>query len=198
VDNKTKRDIQYNMLPTSFHDVIDIWETDYEMMDTSSFLLCLEKLEVKDIKERKERDDNKEKLKRKTKGTSNGKPHPNNNCKIKTDHDKNKRNRHDDQKTTNNGKARFCNMCKMSGAPFFVYETHNDKDCKKKGQYKKLLSGGAGNRDKENKEYKSFEKKMMKNVRTEFKKYQANNKKRGKNDSDDDDSVNSDGTNTSY
>jgi len=37
----------------------------------------------------------------------------------------------------------------------------------------------------------------MKNVRTEFKKHQANNKKRGKNDSDDD-SVNSDRTNTSY
>ena len=42
-----------------------------------------------------------------------------------------------------------------------------------------------------------FEKKMMKNVRTEFKKHQANNKKRGKNDSDDD-SVNSNGTNTSH
>ena len=65
----------------------------------------------------------------------------------------------------------------------------NDKDCKKKGQYEKLLSGGTGNRDKANKDYKSFEKKMMKNVHTEFKNHQANNKKRGKNDSDDDDSV---------
>jgi len=114
------------MLPTSFHDTTDIWETDYEMMDTSSFLLCLEMLEVKDIKESKERDDNKEKLKRKSEGTSNGKLHPNKNRKIKTDCD-NKRNRCEDQKTTNNGKACFCNMCKMSGAPSFVYETHNDK-----------------------------------------------------------------------
>jgi len=59
----------------------------------------------------------------------------------------------------------------MSGAPAFVYKMHNSKDCKKKEQYKKLLSRGAGNRDKANKEYKSFEKKMMKNVRTEFKKH---------------------------
>ena len=78
-----------------------------------------------------------------------------------------------------------------------MYETHNAKDCKKKEQYENLLSGGAGNRDKANKEYNFFEKKMMKNVRTEFKKHQANSKKRGKNNSDDD-SVNSDRTNTSY
>ena len=68
--DKTKRDIQYNMLPRSFCDAINIWETDYEMMDASNFLLCLEKLEVKDIKECKERDENKEKLKRKSEGTS--------------------------------------------------------------------------------------------------------------------------------
>jgi len=85
----------------------------------------------------------------------------------------------------------------MSGAPSCVYETHNVKYYKKKEQYEKLLSGGAGNRDKANQEYKSFEKKMMENVLPEFKKHQANNKKRGKNNSDDD-SVNSDGTNTSY
>ena len=69
VDDKTKRDIQYNMLPTSFRD------SDYETMDHSSFLLCLEKLEIKDAKERKERDDNKEKLKRKSEGASTGKSH---------------------------------------------------------------------------------------------------------------------------
>jgi len=155
----------------------------------------LEKLEVKDAKERKERDNIKEKLKRKSEGTSTGKSHPTNNRKNNKDRD-NKRNHHDNQKTTNSGKARFCNMCKMSGAPNFVYETHNSKDCKKKEQYKKLLSGGAGNKEKANKEYKSFEKKM-KNVRTEFKKHEASNKKRGKNDSEDD-SVNSDGTNTPY
>ena len=38
---------------------------------------------------------------------------------------------------------------------------------------------------------------MMKNVCSEFKKHQATNKKRGKNDSNND-SVNSNGTNTSY
>ena len=198
VDDKIKRDIQYNnnMLPTSFRDSIDVWETDYETMDHSSFLFCLEKLEIKDAKEPKERDDNKEKLKRKSEGTSTGKSHPTNNHKNNKDRD-NKRNRRDDQKTNNSGKARFWNMCKMSGAPSFVYETHNAKDCKKKEQYEKLLSGGAGNRDKANKEYKSFEKKMMKHVRTEFKKHQFNNKKCGKIDSDDD-SVNSDGTIMSY
>ena len=151
-------------------------------MDQFSFLLYLEKLEVKDAKERKERDDNKEKLKRKSEVNRTGKSHPTDNRKNNKDHD-NKRNRRDTQKTTNSGKAHFCNMCKMSGAPSFVYETHNAKDCKKKEQYKKLLSGGAGNRDKankeSNKEYKSFEKKMMKNVRTEFKKHEASNKKRG-------------------
>jgi len=121
VDDKIKRDIQYTMLPTSFRDAIDVWETDYETMDQSSFLLCLEKLEVKDIKERKERDDNKEKLKRKSEGTSTGKSHPTNNRKNNKDRD-NKTNRRNDQKTTNSGKAGFCNMCKMSGAPSFVYE----------------------------------------------------------------------------
>ena len=196
VDDKIKRDIQYNMLPTSFRDSIDVWETDYETMDHSSFLLCLEKLEVKDSKDRKERDDNKEKLKRKSEAASSGKSHPTDNRKNNKDRD-NKRNRRDNQKTTNSGKARFCNMCKMSGAPSFVYETHNAKDCKKREQYEKLLSGGAANKDKANKEYKSFEKKMMKNVRSEFKKHQATNKKRGKKDSDDE-SVNSNGTNTSY
>ena len=40
---------------------------------------------------------------------------------------------------------------------------------------------------------------MMKNVRSEFKKHQAKSKKRGdKNDSDDDTSVDSNGTDTSY
>jgi hypothetical protein len=198
VDKKTKRDIQYNMLPSFYRDTIDVWETDYEDMDGSTFLLNLEKLEVKDMKDRQERNENKEKLKRKSEAASNGKEHPNSNRKVKTDRD-NKRNRRDDRKTTQNGKARFCNMCKMSGAPAFVYETHNTKDCKKKEQYEKLLSGGAGKKKEANKEYKSFEKKMMKNVRSEFKKHQAKSKKRGdNNDSDDDMSVDSNGTNTSY
>ena len=118
-------------------------------MDGSNFLLCLEKLEVKDMKDRKERDDTKEKLKRKSEVASNGKEHPNSNRKVKTDRDK-KRNRSDDHKTTQNGKARFCSMCKMSGAPYFVVKSHDDKDCTNKGQYEKLLSGGAGKKREAN------------------------------------------------
>ena len=81
VDDKTKRDIQYAMLPIAFRDTIDLWEMDYETMDGPTFLLCLEKLEVKDMKDRKEWDENKEK----SEGTNIGKEHPNNNRKIKTD-----------------------------------------------------------------------------------------------------------------
>ena len=195
---ESKRDIQYAMLPLSFRDAIDAMETDYETMDESTFLLRLEQIEVKDMKDRKEREENKEKLKRKSEANSNGKEHPNKSRKDKSDRD-NKRNRREGQKTNSGGKARFCSMCKLAGAPSFVYETHNDNDCKKKGQYEKLLSGGAGSREKASKEYKSFEKRMMKNVRAEFKKHQAKKKKRDdKDDSDDDISVDSNGTNTSY
>ena len=197
---EAKRDIQYAMLPINFRDSIDTWETDYETMNETIFLQRLEQVEKKDSRERKEREDNKEKLKRKSDANNHGKEHPNNNRKDKSDRDT-KRNRRDGQKSTNAGKQRFCNMCKIAGAPSFVYETHNDKECKKKDQYEKLLSGGAGKRYEAKKEYKSFESKMMKKMNSEFKKLQSKKKKRGskKDDSDEDDmSVDSDGTNTSY
>ena len=197
---EAKRDIQYAMLPINFRDSIDTWETDYETMNETIFLQRLEQVKKKDSRERKEREDNKEKLKCKSDANNQGEEHPNNNRKDKSDRDI-KRNRRDGQKPTNTGKQRFCNMCKMSGAPSFVYKTHKDKECKKKDQYEKFLSGGAGKRYEAKKEYKSFESKMMKKMNIEFKKLQSKKKKRGskKDDSEDDDmSVDSDGTNTSY
>jgi len=148
---EAKRDIQYAMQPINFSDSINTWETDYEIMNETIFLQRLEQVEKKDSRERKEREDNKEKLKRKSDTNNQGKEHPNNNRKDKSNHDI-KHNRRDGQKPTNTGKQRFCNMCKMSGAPSFVYETHNDKECKKKDQYEKLLSCGTGKRYEAKKE----------------------------------------------
>ena len=198
---EAKCDIQYAMLPINFHDSIDTWDTDYETMNETIFLQHLEQVKKKASRERNEREDNKEKLKCKSDANNQGKEHPNNNRKDKSDRDI-KRKRRDGQKPTNTGKQRVCNMCKMSGAPSFVYEALNDKECKKKDQYEKLLSSSAGKRCYEaKKEYKSFESKMMKRMNAEFKKLQSKKKKRGskKDASNNDDmSVDSDGTNTSY
>jgi len=61
-----KRDIQYSMLPVFYRDMINSWETDYETMeDSPRFLVRCEQIEVKYHKDPKERQDNKEKLKRK-------------------------------------------------------------------------------------------------------------------------------------
>ena len=48
----------------------------------------------------------------------------------------------------------------MAGAPPFVFKSHFTNQCKKKGEYQQKLSGGAGSRQKSQKEFRMTEKEL--------------------------------------
>ena len=185
-----RRDIQYAMLPIAFRDVIDGWVQDYEDMSDAKFLQCCEQIELKDNKDRKETQDRKDKLKRK-----NGAPKEEESNANRQQKSKNKKfkGRRDEKKPTRQGNARFCQMCKTAGAPSFVYESHDGKDCTKKGKYEKLLSGGAGQKEKGKKEYQSFEHHVAQAVKATLKSEKNKAKKHNKSEppADDDKSLDS-------
>ena len=62
--------------------------------------------------------------------------------------------------TNNGGIARECELCKIAGAPPFVFKSHYTNQCKKKGEYQQKLSGGAGSRQKAQKEFRLTEKEL--------------------------------------
>jgi hypothetical protein len=79
----------------------------------------------------------------------------------------------------------------MTGAPEFVYLSHNTADCNKKDKYARKLSGSAGQRQKATREYKKGEKDLhreLKLLSRQVKKLTANKKRSKKSSSTNDNS----------
>ena len=74
----------------------------------------------------------------------------------------------------------------MTGAPEFVYLSHNTSDCKKKDEYARKLSGSAGQRQKATHKYKKGEKDLhreLKLLSRQVKKLMTNKKRSHKSSS---------------
>ena len=151
-----KREMKYNLLPEGFQERFDEVEVDWTEMPHAKFLSEAHKCEEADKKARlrKEKDDKSTANKRKRDDSQAGlaRNQKNKNDKWKA--------RQENSGRTAAGQARFCELCKGSGAPDFVCRSHNTKDCRKKGQYKRLLSGGAGSCQKAKDEFHSSKKKF--------------------------------------
>ena len=70
-----------------------------------------------------------------------------------------------DRRATGPGQACQCELCKLAGAPEVVYLSHYTHQCKKKDNYAKALSGGVAQRKATVKEYKSMERKLLKELK---------------------------------
>ena len=119
----------------------------------------------------------------------------------RTQRDKNESNKRSkrDHKTTNAGTARRCELCKLSGAPDFVWKSHETKDCKKKGSYAHLLSGGTASRKRATDNHRSHEKSLKREIKLLQKiKTLKTKTKKSKKDDMDISSVSSEDTNVSY
>ena len=179
--------MKYNLLPEGFQERFDELEVDWTEMPHAKFLSEAHKCEEADKKARlrKEKDDKSTANKRKRDDSQAGLA-----CNQKNKNDKWKA-RQENSGRTAAGQARFCELCKASGAPDFVCRSHNTKDCRKKGQYKRLLSGGAGSRQKAKNEFQSSEKKfrrefkvMAKRVKELENKVPKKTRRRGENSDD--------------
>ena len=204
ISNDDKREMKYNLLPDSFHDDFDDAPEDWTSMSNTKFLAEAQKFEAKDAKDRLKTSKAREVLKRKKKEDADSistlsRPQASKN-------NKNKKVRYS-KEATSAGKARMCELCKLAGAPSFVYNTHWTKDCRKKDEYEKSLSGGAGSRKKAVKEYRASEKQLRRELKmltriNKLKKANRSQKKSKRTDNSDDDmsSVSSaeEDTNVSY
>jgi hypothetical protein len=105
------------------------------------------------------------------------------------------------QKQNNQGTARLCELCKLSGAPEFVYASHNTSQCNKKSEIAKKLSGNASSHQKAAKEVCTTEQQLKRELKLlqNINKLKRNNKKSKKVDDDEDMSfISSTDTNVSY
>ena len=129
-------------------------------MDEVQFLAEAQKIEKVDHRERRKSTEkkDKEKSKRKQEAAKDDDDSVSSLSRSQSSSNRSSKKRKGGGRTTNQGKARECKLCKLAGAPEFVFKTHFTNQCKKKEQYAKALSGGAGQREKTKKEYKSMEK----------------------------------------
>ena len=95
--------------------------------------------------------------------------------------------------------ARLCEFCKLAGAPDFVWKSHNSKDCKKKEDYAKAMSGGAGSRKQASNELRTKEQRLRRELKLlkEIKKLKSK-KKKSKAEDGDESSVSSKDSNGSF
>jgi hypothetical protein len=153
VSAAVKQEMKYNLLPDSFADRFDELETDWTEMSKQKFLSEAQKCEAADKK--------KQKLgpipKKKRKAEEDSESKLNRVQKARNQNGKRQRN---SQPTNSGGIARECELCKMAGAPSFVFKSHFTNQCKKKGEYQQRLSGGAGSRQKAQKEFRVTEKEL--------------------------------------
>ena len=154
IPSSLKREMKYNLLPETYHDRFDTLEVDWSEMTNSKFLAEAQKCESIDARERQKMEKAKESLKRKRQADHESTASLDRSQKSKNAVAKKGK---APGKATNAGVARMCELCKMSGAPEFVYLSHNTADCKKKDEYARKLSGSAGHRQKASREYKKGE-----------------------------------------
>ena len=178
ISSAEKREMKYNLLPDSFHDRFEQLDDYYADMTNTKFVSAAQQCEATDAKERLKQQKEKEKKqnakKRKAEDDSVStlsRSQRSNNSKGKA--------RRDNNATKPQGEARMCELCKLAGAPESVYKTHFTNQCRKKDYYAKALSGGAGSRQKAQREYRTSEKQLkreLKLIRT-IKKLKASKKK---------------------
>ena len=173
--------MKYNLLPPFFHDRFDKLEQDWTEMTDMKFISEAQKCETADIKEQGRRSAEKAKEKstnKRKKQEEDDDSVSTLSCSQKSENCKGKHRRNGNE-TTGDGWAQLCELCKLAGAPEFVYTTHHTSQCKKKDRYAQSLSGGAGQRKATIKEYKSLEKRLMKELKVVQKKQKKLSKKKG-------------------
>ena len=153
VSAETKQEMKYNLLPDSFGERFDELETDWTEMSKQKFLSEAQKCEAADKKRAKLGPIPKKRKVNDEDGDSGL------NRAQKAKNQRNKRLKAA-QPINNGGVARECELCKMAGAPPFVFKSHFTNQCKKKGEYQQKLSGGAGARQKAQKEFRVTEKEL--------------------------------------
>lgn len=162
VPSSLRREMKYNLLPETYHDRFDTLEVDWSEMTNSKFLAEAQKCESIDARDRQKMEKAKEALKRKRQGDTDSTSSFNRSQKNKNANAKKTK---VPAKATNAGIARLCELCKLTGAPEFVYLSHNTADCKKKDEYARKLSGSAGHRQKTTREYKRGERDLRRELK---------------------------------
>ena len=194
IDGEEQRNTVFNALPNSFRQSLKDMEDDWRTFDDRKWVSILQRLEEKDQESREEVIKKaREKLKR-----ANESEEP-----LKRKIPKKSRT----EKTTAQGVARHCSLCKAARAPEFVYIIHNDGECRKHNNERKLSGRSAERasatkdihkqlrkaqrrvkaREKELKMYKKYNAKIKKSK--EFKKFKRkrNNRDSSSDESDSDD-----------
>ena len=187
-----KREIKYNLLPPFFHEKMEDLGENWDETTEVKFMAEAQKCKIADKRERRKAGERKEKEKSKRKRNDSTKDDDSVSSLSRSQasaNGKSKR-RRGNGKANGQGEARVCELCKLACAPDFVYKSHYTNQCKKKDQYAKQMSGGAGQRKTTVKEYKSMEKKLSKELKMVRKKLA----KKKKVDSDDSDSEMSSGS----
>lgn len=160
-ENK-QRKIKFNVLPEEAYQqkFITDCEKDYSQMTEEEFLNAAIRFEKSDkVMREKKLKLQKSSDKRKKDSTA---------SMPRTDQNRSnngaKKRRTDPKDKNAKGVALYCALCKEDGAPQWVYQNHNTKNCNKKEQHEKKLSGGSSNRS-------SFQREMKKELRVMKKKY---------------------------
>ena len=177
------KEMKYNLLPESYHDRFDELEVDWTEMSSQKFLAEAQKCEAADAKERQKLEKAKEKLKRKKTDDADS---TSNLDRAQKQRNKNGKRIKTTSSTNSAGVARLCEFCKLAGAPDFVWKSHNTKDCKKKGDYAKAMSGGAGARKQASREIRSKEQQLKRELKLlrEIKKLEGSKRNRKKGNDD--------------
>ena len=151
--------MKYNLLPDAYQEKFDALEEDWSEMTHAKFNSEAYKCEVADRREQLAQEREKPQIKRKREEQLSNIPRKDRKTNERT------KARREAAPTTNKGRARLCELCKAAGAPEYIYTNHWTSECLKKDKYAKLMSGGAGSRQRANKELSTSEKKL----RREFK-----------------------------
>ena len=194
LSNDDKREIKYNLLPPFFQERIDDLEGDWTEWDDTKFLAQVQKCEQADRREQKRRASDKQKEKSSNKRKKDDDDNSTSNLsRSQKDRNNKFKKKRDDADTSTAGQARFCELCKLAGAPEHVYKTHYTSQCRKKERYAQSLSGGTGSRRSTVKEFKSMEKRLLKELKMVQKKKKKLSRKKGSDsdESDSDDSMSS-------
>ena len=173
IDHAEKREMKYNLLPDEFQERFDELEVDWTEMSHAKFNSEAQKCEEADKKGRQRQEQEQQTNKRKREDQLAN--------VSRKDQARNKKNRarEDSTKVNGGGKARLCELCKAAGAPESVYRSHWASKCQKKDRYAQLLSGGAGSRQKAQKELSASEKKLRREFKLMVKKVKQLESKQG-------------------
>ena len=170
-----------NVLPKGIQEKLEQYEENWETMTDAKFEDIVQRLERQDQLER-DRKDRKKVARKASKKRKNSDESEDDNTNSNTKYNnlnrvqrntnkKTKRSKNNGKESSSRGEARFCALCEVAGAPESVYTSHNTKDCRKKGYYKKAMCGTAGKRKEAGDEFKASEKKASKKAKREFKQF---------------------------